>query len=42
MAIIILLPVKAKRRRPTLADGLLARSGLEAQVERAPSRELPL
>jgi AbrB family looped-hinge helix DNA binding protein len=39
---IILRPVKARRRRPTLADGLLALSGLEVRIERAPSRDLLL
>ena len=40
---IILRPVKARRRRhPTLADNLLALSGLPIDTERTPSRDVHL
>jgi len=39
---IILRPVKAHRRHSTLADNLLALSGLPIDPERTPSRDLDL
>ena len=39
---IVLRPVKSHRRHATLADNLLALSGLELDPERAPSRDLDL
>jgi AbrB family looped-hinge helix DNA binding protein len=39
---IILRPVKGRRRHPTLADNLLALSGLPIVTERNTSRDLDL
>jgi AbrB family looped-hinge helix DNA binding protein len=39
---IVLRPVKARRRHATLADNLLALSGLEFDPERARARDLEL
>jgi len=39
---IILRPVKARRHHATLAENLLALSGLPVNPERAPSRDLAL
>ena len=39
---ILLRPVKAPRRHRTLADNLLALSGLGVEAERGPSRDLHL
>jgi bifunctional DNA-binding transcriptional regulator/antitoxin component of YhaV-PrlF toxin-antitoxin module len=39
---IVFRPVKPQRRHPTLADNLLALSGLELDPERAESRTLDL
>jgi len=39
---ILLRPVKTRRRHRTLADNLLALSGLEIQTEQASSRDLHL
>lgn len=39
---IVLRPVKTQRRHATLADNLLALSGLNVDPERAPARELDL
>ena len=39
---IVLRPIKLQRRHATLADNLLAFSGLELAPERAPARDLDL
>jgi AbrB family looped-hinge helix DNA binding protein len=39
---ILLRPVKTQRRHRTLADNLLALSGLEIDADRTPARDLPL
>ena len=39
---ILLRPVKSRRRHTTLAQNLLALSGLELQTERAHARDLDL
>jgi len=39
---ILLRPVKRQRRHATLADNLLALSGLKVDPEEAPARELDL
>ncbi len=39
---ILLRPVKTQRRHATLAENLLALSGLELYPERAPARDLDL
>jgi AbrB family looped-hinge helix DNA binding protein len=39
---ILLRPVKTQRRHRTLADNLLALSGLEIQAERASARDVHL
>lgn len=37
---IVLRPVRARRRHPTLASNLLALSGIDLDAERAPAREV--
>jgi AbrB family looped-hinge helix DNA binding protein len=39
---IVLRPVRAQRRHRTLAENLLALSGLEVETERSPARDLLL
>ena len=39
---ILLRPVKTERRHRTLADNLLALSGLELETEQAPARHMDL
>ena len=39
---ILLRPVKTRRRHETLADNLLALSGLKLNPERAPARDIEL